>query len=80
MSLQADDEGGTLSDMNLRERFRRWWKPAEYDDDHPLSDEERAEVPDRRIAENLNATYDEAPGMGMGPGTVPHSDDEFRRP
>jgi hypothetical protein len=80
MSPQAGDDGGTLSDMNLRERFRRWWKPADYYDDHPLSDEERAERPNPMIAENLNATYDEAPGMGTGPGAVPHADDEFRRP
>jgi hypothetical protein len=66
--------------MNLRERLRRWWKPAEYYDDHPLSDEEREKLPDRRIAENLGATYDEMPGTGIGPGAIPHSDDEFRRP
>ena len=29
------------------------------------------------ISENLNATYDEAPGAG-GPGAVPRVDDEFR--
>jgi hypothetical protein len=72
-------ESGTLSDVNLRERFQRWWKPADYYDDHPLSDEEREETPNPLIAENLNATYDEAPGAG-GPGAVPRVDEDFRRP
>lgn len=29
-------------EMNLIERLRHWWKPAEYEEDHPLSEEERA--------------------------------------
>jgi hypothetical protein len=78
MSLHVSDSGGTLSDVNVRERIRRWWKPAEYDD-HPLSEEEREARPNPMIAEDLNATYDEAPGAG-GPGPVPRIDDEFRRP
>jgi hypothetical protein len=65
--------------VNIRERFRRWWKPADYYDDHPLSDEEREARPNPMIAENLNATYDEAPGAG-GPGAVPRIDEDFRRP
>jgi hypothetical protein len=28
--------------MNLRDRVRRWWKPAQWQEDHPLSAEERA--------------------------------------
>jgi len=32
--------------MNLRERLRRWWKPAEYAD-RPLSEEEREQLQDR---------------------------------
>jgi hypothetical protein len=26
--------------MNLRERFQRWWKPAQWRDDHPPSAEQ----------------------------------------
>jgi hypothetical protein len=29
--------------VSLVERLRRWWKPADYKDEHPLSDEERQE-------------------------------------
>ena len=28
--------------MNLSDRIKRWWNPAQWRDDHPLSDEERA--------------------------------------
>jgi hypothetical protein len=65
--------------MNLRDRFRRWWRPAAYYDDHPLTDVERHEIPNPHIAENIDITVDEVPGAG-GPGVVPHIDDEFRRP
>jgi len=27
--------------MKLSDRIRRWWKPAQWQDNHPLSDEER---------------------------------------
>jgi hypothetical protein len=29
--------------MKLRERFRRWWSPAQWADDHPLTAHERAD-------------------------------------
>ena len=28
--------------MRLTDRFKRWWKPAQWQDDHPLSEQERA--------------------------------------
>ena len=32
--------------MGLRERFRRWWNPAQWNDDHPTpTDVERAKEP-----------------------------------
>jgi len=31
-----------IRSMKLTDRIRRWWKPAQWHDDHPLSDEERA--------------------------------------
>ena len=27
--------------MSLLERLRRWWQRADYEDDHPLTEEER---------------------------------------
>ena len=27
--------------MKLSERIKRWWNPAQWQDDHPLTDEER---------------------------------------
>jgi hypothetical protein len=32
--------------MKLSDRIRRWWKPGQWEDDHPLSDEERAQRTD----------------------------------
>jgi len=29
--------------MKLTDRLRRWWKPAQWQEDHPLSDQERAD-------------------------------------
>jgi len=65
--------------MNVRERFRRWWKPAAYEEDHPLSEREREELQHLTTAESLNVTYDEAPGTATGPGAIISTDDEFRR-
>ena len=36
--------------MRLRDRFKRWWAPAQWRDDHPLSADERAML-DRPIAD-----------------------------
>jgi hypothetical protein len=44
--------------MNLRERFRRWRKPEEYDVWRPLSEEEQNLV-DHEVAEHRG--YGEAP-------------------
>jgi hypothetical protein len=65
--------------MNVRERLRRWWRPAEYEEDHPLSEKEREELEQRMSAENINLSIDEAPGTATGPGTMIDVDDEFRR-
>jgi hypothetical protein len=29
--------------MKLRDRFRRWWSPARWNDDHPLEAAERSQ-------------------------------------
>jgi hypothetical protein len=29
--------------MKLSDRIRRWWAPAQWRDDHPLTEEERAQ-------------------------------------
>lgn len=62
--------------MNLRERLRRWWKPAEYEDDHPLSEEEREEsslaLQDVRGKHDMYAT--------LRGGEPVHVDDDLRRP
>jgi hypothetical protein len=62
--------------MRLRERLRRWWKPAAYEDDHPLSEEEREasslSVRDPRSQHDMYTT--------LRGGEPVHVDDEFRRP
>jgi hypothetical protein len=60
--------------MTLRERFRRWWKPAQYDADHPLSEEERdAERPRRFMDERGKLDPYTVGGGPIDP------DDDFRR-
>jgi hypothetical protein len=53
--------------MNLRDRVRRWWKPAQWQEDHPLAAKERAirqdadgtgAVERRRRDALARATYD----------------------
>jgi len=52
--------------MQLRDRIRRWWKPAQWRDDHPLSEDERAarenpDAPDGFVDPSLPigaSTYD----------------------
>ena len=29
--------------MNLRDRIRRWWSPAQWEDDHPAERKQRAQ-------------------------------------
>ena len=29
--------------MKLTDRLRRWWRPAQWQEDHPLSEQERAD-------------------------------------
>jgi hypothetical protein len=49
--------------MKLSDRIRRWWKPAQWEDDHPLSDEERAQA--QRIHLDAPDGYSE-PQHGFG--------------
>jgi hypothetical protein len=62
--------------MNLRERLRRWWKPADYADEHPLTDEERQEQEGHQPAFTTQEELGDL-GGGLGPGV--HPEDEFRR-
>lgn len=65
--------------MSLLDRLRRWWKPAEYEDDHPLSEAERDERDPRRRAD----FFDEVAELGSySPEGQPLPDplDETRRP
>jgi hypothetical protein len=36
--------------MRLLDRLRRWWSPAQWDEDHPLS-------ADERVAERLHEAH-----------------------
>jgi hypothetical protein len=60
--------------MNLLDRFRRWWKPAQWADDHPLSEAERE-------AREAPEFFDEASKLGGARFPTPpiDPDDEFRR-
>jgi hypothetical protein len=61
--------------VNLLERLRRWWKPAEYEDDHPLSENEREAMRGPSFGdERARASVYGHVGGGVNP------DDELRRP
>jgi hypothetical protein len=62
--------------VSLRERLRRWWKPADYEDDHPLSEEEReARSPSFQDVRGKHDMYTTLRG-----GEPIHVDDDLRRP
>jgi hypothetical protein len=58
--------------MNLRDRVRRWWKPAQWADDHPLSEQERE-------AREAPEFFDEATKFGGRFPTIPIDPDEELR-
>jgi hypothetical protein len=51
--------------IRLRDRLRRWWKPAQRRDDHPLTEDER-------LAEQLHESHwwNEAQNAGLSRGRV----------
>jgi hypothetical protein len=62
--------------VSLRERLRRWWRPAEYEDDHPLSEEEREA---RSLSsQDIRSKYDLYKTLRGGEPI--HVDDDLRRP
>jgi hypothetical protein len=38
--------------MRLTDRIKRWWKPAQWQEDHPMSEQERAD-PSRHVEDEL---------------------------
>jgi hypothetical protein len=65
---------GKLWAVDLLERIRRWWKPANYEDEHPLSDQEREDRQPFTMQEELGRL-----GGGAHGGRPIHPDDELRR-
>ena len=63
--------------MKLSDRISRWWKPAKWQDDHPLTDEEREQRRDLNIPDG----YSE-PQHGVGAESWDRVDVErdFRKP
>jgi hypothetical protein len=64
--------------VNIRDRFMKWWKPAQWEEDHPQSEEERKE---ERYAEGApeELVHGQIP---MGGATYDRVDVErdFRKP
>ena len=62
--------------MKLRDRIRRWWRPAQWQDDHPLN-------ADERLGEALREPHwwNEAQNVG-GPDGLAHLDPtrDLRKP
>jgi hypothetical protein len=63
--------------MKLSDRIRRWWRPVQWRDDHPLSPEERAQ----RSNPDAPDGYSE-PQHGIGAESYDRVDveREFRKP
>jgi hypothetical protein len=62
--------------MKLSDRIRRWWKPAQWEDDHPLTEAERAESAAER------AEREEGTQLPLGASTYDRVDVErdLRKP
>jgi hypothetical protein len=55
--------------MKVVDRFRRWWNPAQWKDDHPGEDDEQSDTPTARRRSALGAV-DDAIDYSAGPGRV----------
>lgn len=60
--------------VSLRERIRRWWKPVDYEDEHPLSEQERQERQPFTMQEELGKL-----GGGVHGGPPIHPEDVRRQ-
>ena len=61
--------------MKLRDRFRRWWSPAQWADDHPLEGKERPERK-RHPARSAIARHNEA----LGSEGLANVERDFKKP
>jgi hypothetical protein len=62
--------------MNVLERLRRWWKPAEYDDEHPASEGEGHPLSASERDEEKAPTFADETAVVLEPIDP---DDELRR-
>ena len=69
--------------MNLHDRFRRWWSPAQWEDDHPAEREQRAQRNKSALgsffanpAKNLENMQEDYPRQVVG---IDHERD-FKKP
>jgi hypothetical protein len=60
--------------MKLTDRLRRWWKPAQWQEDHPLSEQERTD-PSRHAEDEL--VHDQ---LGLGSYDRVDVDRDFKKP
>jgi hypothetical protein len=63
--------------MNLRDRLRRWWSPAQWEEDHPLEAAERQQREKMRLGGGFS---DSQTGSYLGPSGRPGSDRDFKKP
>ena len=63
--------------MKLTDRIRRWWSPAQWRDDHPLTDEERAQ---RRDPDSPDEYVDPQHGIGAESYDRVDVERDFRKP
>ena len=43
--------------MTLRDRFKRWWRPAQWDDDHPTERKQRARPNKNALGSWVGSTF-----------------------
>jgi hypothetical protein len=70
-------DGPEEDTMRLTDRIRRWWKPAQWRDDHPLTAEERARD---EAAGGPDGFVDAQHGMGAESYDRVDVDRDFRKP
>lgn len=69
----AISPGRSLAVVTLRDRIRRWWSPAQWEDDHPAERKQRAQPKKTALgsffsnpAKNLQNNQDDYPRGGVG--------------
>ena len=69
-----------MATMTLRDRFRRWWKPAQWDDDHPTERKQRAQPKKNALGSWFGQTSKALNQEGESPVGKDFVERDFKKP